>query len=513
MRLSALVVALLMATACEAMTLEELSNMVMNNPEQLCDVTTCQEPYSASECPPGTHYLDGYAVGGCCGACVRFQQEGEACTGRIDDRICQNKGEDVPQGYGMCDGVAATRAVRSSIMSRAATGGIDSLNLIFESPFDLLPVDNILSSSWCDYGMYCTNKKCAIQNDWVTCKITSDAYDRDLSSGNYISYRDDYRYRPQCSADGRTFAPKQCKSSPQDSTKTCVCVDPNGNTIEGKAFSFQKELFEDMNCLCARRQWELQQIDPSLATLHCLTNGNYERVQCEGGWCYCVHPENGTVYGYQMPEPAMNLLKCFNKTQIGDLYLRQCESRAHAHQVFVSTMRNKGVQVPPSDPVACSIEGAYATRQCVGSGCTCKNKYNADCLSKGEKNCNCIADRLAFLESGVSYDMLQCGESQGGYYEPVQKWKSLQALFYVDDDGIRKGPVMSEGCETYMKQDNMASCQVLGNLIDPSQPNPNSWTYCDEVCTNGQGGGATLCQPSNYLYNSGNFAPSSSSCP
>jgi hypothetical protein len=27
-----------------------------------------------------------------------------------------------------------------------------------------------------------------------------------------------------------------------------VCVDPNGNTIEGKAFSFQKELYEDMNC-------------------------------------------------------------------------------------------------------------------------------------------------------------------------------------------------------------------------------------------------------------------------
>jgi hypothetical protein len=51
-------------------------------------------------------------------------------------------------------------------------------------------------------------------------------------------------------------------------------------------------------------------VDPSLATLHCRTNGNYENVQCEGGWCYCVHPENGTVYGYQMPEPAMNLLKC-----------------------------------------------------------------------------------------------------------------------------------------------------------------------------------------------------------
>jgi hypothetical protein len=35
MRLSELVVALLVATACEAMTLEELSDMIMNNPEQV----------------------------------------------------------------------------------------------------------------------------------------------------------------------------------------------------------------------------------------------------------------------------------------------------------------------------------------------------------------------------------------------------------------------------------------------------------------------------------------------
>jgi hypothetical protein len=61
---------------------------------------------------------------------------------------------------------------------------------------------------------------CIAENDWVTCKITSDAYDRDLISGSYINYRDDYRYRPQCSADGRTFAPKQCKSSTQDNIKT-----------------------------------------------------------------------------------------------------------------------------------------------------------------------------------------------------------------------------------------------------------------------------------------------------
>ncbi|KAF2356713.1 Thyroglobulin type-1, partial [Trinorchestia longiramus] len=380
--------AALLATAVFAITLEELDVIVKNHEVLLCSMTECVGPYTKEECPVKTRWMDNVFVDGCCGGCVSFQQENDGCTGKIDCRCCLTSGgEEVGSNYGLCEPPSNNLMCSNCTAGSSATLSKNSRKSSFMSEDDSTSDKNILYSSWCDYGMYCNSEICVREYDWITCINTQEAYDRDIGDGSYVSYRDDYRYRPDCDAEEIYFTPKQCKSSTFDSTRVCVCVDAQGVTIEGKAFSFQGALYDDMNCLCSRRRHELQQSGDVTTTLHCQTNGNYEELQCEDGWCYCVYPNNGTVYGYQMPEPAINLLPCFNRTLIGDQYLRQCESREHAHNVFIKTMTQKGILVVPSAPVTCTIDGSYAARHCEGSSCSCFSKYNADCIRDGVGGC------------------------------------------------------------------------------------------------------------------------------
>ena len=71
--------------------------------------------------------------------------------------------------------------------------------------------------------------------------------------------------------------------------------------------------------MCSRRVYELETEGKTTVSLHCVENGNYEPLQCVDDWCYCVHPENGTIWGYQMPEAAINLLPCCKFYFIGIL--------------------------------------------------------------------------------------------------------------------------------------------------------------------------------------------------
>lgn len=56
--------------------------------------------------------------------------------------------------------------------------------------------------------------------------------------------------------------------------------------------------------------WELQQAGEKSVTLHCAPNGNYEPLQCEDGWCYCIDPATATPYGSRLPEGVMDRLDC-----------------------------------------------------------------------------------------------------------------------------------------------------------------------------------------------------------
>ena len=61
---------------------------------------------------------------------------------------------------------------------------------------------------------------------------------------------------------------------------------------------------------CSRRVWEQVQQGIESPTLHCLENGNYEPLQCENGYCYCIDPNTTLTYGPTVPEKAMFILPC-----------------------------------------------------------------------------------------------------------------------------------------------------------------------------------------------------------
>ncbi|CAL4104823.1 unnamed protein product, partial [Meganyctiphanes norvegica] len=120
---------------------------------------------------------------------------------------------------------------------------------------------------------------------------------------------------------------------------------------------------------CSRRVWEQQQNGIDFPTLHCLENGNYEPIQCENGYCYCIDPNTTVTYGPTVPEKAMFILPCYNKTLLGeaDKYLRLCDSKGHAHSSLREFVLGKGVEDAPLQTVSCDPDGSFSNMQCVGA--------------------------------------------------------------------------------------------------------------------------------------------------
>nr|ALO17560.1 thyroglobulin-like protein [Penaeus monodon] len=273
-----------------------------NDPESLCKYVQCINPVEEEACPEGTFFMAGIAQYGCCGACVQFRGLNEACTGSIHPQYCGGYG--IYGQSGDCsDPWRKLRDLRNSIEE------------------NLYTQDNVVRSSWCGYNIACGGSRvCEIDPTAKGCVYIQRRYDeaRQPGSGLYLDYRDDYRWRPTCTKEG-FFTEKQCKGPLGE--QRCVCVDPDGNRLYGDAFSYQEDLFDSMNCKCSRRVWELQQAGEKSVTLHCAANGNYEPLQCEDGWCYCIDPATATPYGSRLPEGAMDRLDCYNKTLVGSQYL------------------------------------------------------------------------------------------------------------------------------------------------------------------------------------------------
>ncbi|KAK7076742.1 hypothetical protein SK128_005367 [Halocaridina rubra] len=316
-----------------------LNYLLDNEVETFCHYVTCQENTSRDKCPDGTRYMEDVAQFGCCGACVRFLQVGEGtCTGSIDPKY----------------GGGYTRNSETFEDSLSTSGNITLL---------LPDYEDTLYSSWCDYYYVCgtSSAKCETNPADTGCKYVQNSYDEDLVDPNaYLNYRDDYRWRPDCAIDG-SYAEKQCKGPLHE--KRCVCVDPQGNRLYGSAMEYQTERYKSMNCKCSRQVWERQQAGESTVTLHCAENGNYEHLQCEKGWCYCINPETAEPYGPNLPESAMQLLPCYNGTYVGQQYLRRCESEYFAHATLRDLMAYKNVQ-GPSTRLKCDPDGSYNAIQC-----------------------------------------------------------------------------------------------------------------------------------------------------
>lgn len=414
-----------------------LDTILATDPTLLCSYIRCQEPVSSESCPDNTTYIERTAQFGCCGSCLAFRQSAESCTGDIDSHTSEGYTKD-----------------RNFLLS---------LNITSDK--------NVVQSSLCDYGLICNAGSCIVDPRTETvCKSMLDHYLTDLQTpGAYLHYRDDYRWKPVCTQDGY-FDAKQC-IGPLDSQR-CVCVDPDGNRLFGKAFPLQEELFNTMNCKCSRQVWEKQQAGESPITLHCLENGNFEPLQCEDGWCYCVDPTTAEVYGSRLPEIAMHMLPCYNKTTTGEQYLRRCDSEYYAHVKLVDGLAASGTKGPQGSS-SCDEDGSYTSEQCGSYGCRCYDKYYSQSYGLSGGDCQCIDDTRYYEEIGSNINP-SC-EVETGIYTSEQVVGMYK--FCVDEDGIRSGPLVMDSDDYTLDCDNARLCQENGAEENVVGINP-----CENTC-------------------------------
>lgn len=426
----------------------DLLNEIIDSerPSQLCPYIECQEPVPKDKCPEGTIYMEKVAQFGCCGACVQFLQTNSTdCTGSIDSG-----------GYS----VDQNDTLPSDFIIKG------------HSPCNH---GNTLCSSWCDYGLTCNETVC-VHNDGgllegaanSMCKYVREAYDDAVSSGTYISFRDDYRWKPECTPEGY-YAEKQCKGPIGE--QRCVCVDPDGNSIYGRVIpQLQPELYQNMTCKCSRKVWELNQQEDDeiglLTTLHCTENGNYEPLQCDRGWCYCIDPLTAIRYGLTLPETGMKKLFCYNSTKIGAQYLRRCESELQARAVLYDTMEAHGT-TGVSPFLKCDPDGSYSDTQFFDSNFECFDKYNEQILPvvPSPRGCNCARDHWLFDEIGLPFpytcrDKYDSDVLAGVYWE---KQTIGNAAFCVDEDGARSGPAVKMEYVDLLDCSASSACQAGNN--------------------------------------------------
>lgn len=86
-----------------------------------------------------------------------------------------------------------------------------------------------------------------------------------------------------------------------------ICVDPDGNSL-GYVVQRNDSLSDGMDCNCARTRFLLtREGETELPT--CCRNGNFRRMQCRRGVCYCVDC-NGNQQGKELDEATKDELKC-----------------------------------------------------------------------------------------------------------------------------------------------------------------------------------------------------------
>ncbi|KAK4316469.1 hypothetical protein Pmani_012371 [Petrolisthes manimaculis] len=374
-----------------------------------------------SSCPVGSFYVEGVAQFGCCGSCVRFKRsvDPKFGGGYITTSTTKSQGRRGHNKKGSL--VGSTSGVRESIVAFSEMG----------------LSRNVLQSSWCDFNLNCTETRtCEFDPMDRGCLYVQRQYDLALSDESYLPYRDDYRWRPVCDQDGQ-YAEKQCKGVAEE--KRCICVDPYGNRIFGDAFPSNREAYDNMNCKCSREVWERQIAGgESSVTLHCAVNGNYDELQCENDWCYCIDPLNATLLGLRLPMEAVSRLPCYNETLMGEKYLRRCDSQLHAHWQLFDVMANRGVQGNPTPFFSCSLDGSYAGKQCDQTMCRCYDQYMNFLSAPSGSGCQCTRDKEYFKNEGIQ-KLVSCQVDTGVYAE---KQKTGGLVYCVDDEGVRSGPVV-----------------------------------------------------------------------
>lgn len=104
-----------------------------------------------------------------------------------------------------------------------------------------------------------------------------------------------------CDPDG-SYAPVQANDL------SLFCADKAGDRIEEFSVPKQSDDAADMNCKCARARKLLME-NNYLEIPECCPNGNYQRLACRRGFCYCVD-EDGKQVSVEVIDIHRNELPC-----------------------------------------------------------------------------------------------------------------------------------------------------------------------------------------------------------
>ncbi|CAG9835318.1 unnamed protein product [Diabrotica balteata] len=316
---------------------------------------------------------------------------------------------------------------------------------------------------------YMCAKRCSASNAAVkvTCKVDADCstfpWSRcqdtcvpDLNSCMaYHTNTSDFRYnkftalkfKPACQDDGYWKA-KQCKGGVSG---RCMCFDKHGKRLFGEA---KHSKSADMTCACSRRKAELLESGRDYVSLHCNSLGNYEKLQCDSGLCWCAEEKTGDLVSTIVPEKAMNKLPCYEVATTGSQYLKQCDSIAYAMAKTTRALKNHGVTYINLGIRLCDGDGAYGVYN-VSDGiayCTWRDGSKISTYQSNSESdfasltCRCARDYVLYRHG------LRC-EGSGNYraYQSILK-DDTDYYYCVDTDGFQNSNLFDkapENCSIY----------------------------------------------------------------
>uniref|UniRef100_A0A182Q7H4 Thyroglobulin type-1 domain-containing protein n=1 Tax=Anopheles farauti TaxID=69004 RepID=A0A182Q7H4_9DIPT len=204
-----------------------------------------------------------------------------------------------------------------------------------------------------------------------------------------------------------------------------------------------------LNTTCSRRRAELEAEGRFDVTLHCTQSGNYEKLQCDRGVCWCADPQTGsqTPGTRAVPEDLWNLLPCYNETLHGAQYLRRCESVAFSQTLQRKQFIIRGHTGVTFTNALCGYDGSHGWYSIEGQECVLTQRveiaactwhdgtkidpYRTSLQTLPAMNCNCARDEKLFAMYGRRMELACEGN---GNYVPLQSRNG--ALFCVDPDGF-----------------------------------------------------------------------------
>lgn len=150
----------------------------------------------------------------------------------------------------------------------------------------------------------------------LECQRTSGTCTLDKSQCTYTYHLDkSIEFVPECDRHGN-FKAVQCEG--EGETERCYCFDEDGQRIFGAQF---RSHAANMTCTCSRLidRFEKEGISH---TVHCSDDGNFERLQCDSGICWCANAKTGHIElnTIAVPEFLWDLLPCCKFIDFNEYY-------------------------------------------------------------------------------------------------------------------------------------------------------------------------------------------------